>query len=157
MKDLTLCFLVRPGQVLLAMKKRGFGEGRYNGVGGKVEAGETIAQAAIRELSEEIEVGVFEENLKPHGSIKFHFDDDVERILHVHIFLIENWHGDPSETEEMKPKWFDTDAIPYETMWLDDPHWLPQVLAGETVSGDCYFTSFGAQGGELRDVQLTFS
>jgi 8-oxo-dGTP pyrophosphatase MutT (NUDIX family) len=35
------------------MKKRGFGNGKYNGFGGKVENGETIQQAAIRETIEE--------------------------------------------------------------------------------------------------------
>jgi len=34
------------------MKKRGFGAGRYNGFGGKVEPGETILQGAQRELQE---------------------------------------------------------------------------------------------------------
>ena len=38
------------GRLLLGMKKRGFGAGYYNGFGGKVEAGETIAQAAAREV-----------------------------------------------------------------------------------------------------------
>jgi 8-oxo-dGTP pyrophosphatase MutT (NUDIX family) len=35
------------------MKKRGFGHGKYNGFGGKVEKSETISQAAIREMYEE--------------------------------------------------------------------------------------------------------
>ena len=48
MKQLTLLFLVRDDQILLAMKKRGFGEGRWNGVGGKVEKDETVEQAMIR-------------------------------------------------------------------------------------------------------------
>ena len=36
--------------MLLGQKKRGFGEGYYNGFGGKVEPGETVAQAAAREV-----------------------------------------------------------------------------------------------------------
>ncbi|MEK7504190.1 MAG: hypothetical protein AAB550_01680 [Patescibacteria group bacterium] len=36
MKQATLCFLVKDNQILLAMKKRGFGVGKWNGVGGKV-------------------------------------------------------------------------------------------------------------------------
>lgn len=39
--------------VLLGLKKRGFGTGKWNGFGGKVEPGETIRQAAIREMKEE--------------------------------------------------------------------------------------------------------
>ncbi|HET8669978.1 MAG TPA: NUDIX domain-containing protein, partial [Candidatus Saccharimonadales bacterium] len=41
---------------LLAMKKRGFGINKWNGVGGKVDEDETIEQAAIRECQEEITV-----------------------------------------------------------------------------------------------------
>ncbi len=47
-KLFTLLFVLRPGQVLLGMKKRGFGKGRWNGFGGKVHKGESIEEAAIR-------------------------------------------------------------------------------------------------------------
>jgi 8-oxo-dGTP pyrophosphatase MutT (NUDIX family) len=52
-KILTLCLTKEDGMILLGMKKRGFGEGRWNGFGGKVEEGETIVEAAIREMKEE--------------------------------------------------------------------------------------------------------
>ena len=59
MKQTTLCFLLNDrGEVLLAMKKRGFGTGKWNGVGGKVQEGEDIAAAALREIKEEIGVTV---------------------------------------------------------------------------------------------------
>lgn len=47
-KLLTLLFVLEPGRVLLGMKKRGFGEGRWNGFGGKVQGGETVEEGAIR-------------------------------------------------------------------------------------------------------------
>ena len=47
-KVLTLAFLRRSGEILLGFKKRGFGAGRWNGFGGKVEPGETIEQGARR-------------------------------------------------------------------------------------------------------------
>jgi 8-oxo-dGTP pyrophosphatase MutT (NUDIX family) len=41
-RQATLVFVFNPaGDILLAMKKRGFGEGKWNGAGGKVEPGET--------------------------------------------------------------------------------------------------------------------
>ena len=52
-KVLTLLMVVRDGSVLLGEKKRGFGEGFYNGFGGKVEEGETVEEATLRELEEE--------------------------------------------------------------------------------------------------------
>ena len=47
-KVLTLVFIRRQGEILLGYKKRGFGAGKWNGFGGKVEAGETIEEAAER-------------------------------------------------------------------------------------------------------------
>ena len=55
-KLLTLLFVMRPNQVLLGMKKRGFGVGRWNGFGGKVQVGETIEDAAKR-LHDPLNVG----------------------------------------------------------------------------------------------------
>ena len=49
-KLLTLLFVVESDRVLLGMKKRGFGAGRWNGFGGKVDKGETIEEAAKRYL-----------------------------------------------------------------------------------------------------------
>ena len=54
-KKLTLCIIHQHPRVLLGMKKRGFGMGRWNGFGGKVEAGETIEDATRREVGEENE------------------------------------------------------------------------------------------------------
>ena len=59
---LTLCIPIKENGVLLGLKKRGFGSGRWNGFGGKVEEGETIEQATLRELDEEVgikDLGVF--------------------------------------------------------------------------------------------------
>ncbi len=52
-KLLTLCLIQKDGKLLLGMKKRGFGKGRWNGFGGKVNSNESIELAAKRELKEE--------------------------------------------------------------------------------------------------------
>ena len=52
-KVLTLVLLREDNQVLLGMKKRGFGVGKWNGFGGKLEPGETVVEAAAREVKEE--------------------------------------------------------------------------------------------------------
>ena len=48
LKVLTLVFLRKEGEVLLGYKKRGFGSGKWNGFGGKVEPGESVAEGAAR-------------------------------------------------------------------------------------------------------------
>ncbi len=137
-KVCTLVFLRRENQILLAMKKRGFGSDRYNGVGGKIEAGETVEQAMIRECQEEI--GVTPTNfwkVAEHDFIQDEGDDPWR--MYVHVFLCDEWQGEPAETEEMAPEWFDIDEIPYKAMWQDDEFWLPQVLAGKKLYGQFTF------------------
>ena len=53
-KLLTLAFLLDGNRILLGFKKRGFGMGKWNGFGGKVENGETIEQAAKRYIIQDI-------------------------------------------------------------------------------------------------------
>lgn len=54
--ETTLLLLRKENKILLAMKKRGFGAGKYNGVGGKLEKSETPEEAMIREAKEEINI-----------------------------------------------------------------------------------------------------
>ena len=128
-KILTLCLAVQEGRILLGMKKRGFGAGRWNGFGGKVEVGETIEVGAKREMQEES--GVMIERMEKMGIHEFEFAAKRGEILEVHVFRIDVFSGEPRETEEMRPQWFTTDAIPYDEMWTDDIHWLPVFLVGK--------------------------
>ena len=159
MRPVTLCFLVKDNKVLLAIKKRslsGFNVaiGKWNGVGGKVDSGETIKAAAVREISEEIGVKTDEKNLEKVGNIKFYFKDKSEWNQEVHIFLVRDWLGDPKESEEMMPKWYSHDEVPFEDMWQDDKHWLPMVLAGKKVEGSFDFINEGSQidGFDIREI-----
>jgi len=134
-KVLSLLFLRRDNEVLLAMKKRGFGEGRWNGVGGKVENGESIEQAMIRETEEEI--SITPTAYEKVADIRFdEYFKGEPTLMHVHVFVATAWTGEPAESEEMSPKWFTLDQIPYDHMWSDDPFWLPQVLDGKKISAD---------------------
>ena len=136
-KILTLCVVYDEKRILLGMKKRGFGMGRWNGFGGKVEKGETIEQAAHRELKEE--AGITARDLKKRGMLHFSFADNSTGPLEVHVFTANSFAGDPKESDEMNPQWFSHANIPYNTMWPDDKHWLPKVLAGKNVKGVFHF------------------
>ncbi|MEK7465733.1 MAG: 8-oxo-dGTP diphosphatase [Patescibacteria group bacterium] len=133
MFDVTLCFLTRPNEVLLAIKKRGFGAGKWNGIGGKVIPDETIPAAACREIQEEIGVIVRKEDLESRGTIEFFFPHKPEWNQRLHIFFVKSWELEPQESEEMRPLWYAHDQIPYNEMWVDDFHWLPRVLAGKSI------------------------
>ncbi len=126
----TLGFLTEDDRILLGMKKRGFGEGRWNGFGGKLEPGETLEQALIREFAEECEVAV----RNPRKCAELYFDLGMEEFnLIGHIYMMDEYDGAPCETEEMRPRWFHRDELPYDEMWVDDKLWVPQVLRGEKI------------------------
>jgi 8-oxo-dGTP diphosphatase len=137
MRQTTLVLLMQgnpPEQVLLGFKKEGFGKGKYTGFGGKVEPGETLAEAAIRELEEETGVCVREEALRPMGRLAFHFPAKPAWSQTVHVFVAWRWRGRVRESREMRPSWFSVDHVPFEHMWEDGAHWLPRILAGEAIT-----------------------
>ncbi len=135
-KILTLCIIREPARVLLGMKKRGFGAGRWNGFGGKVCEDETIESAARRELYEE--AGIRVKKLKKVGVLDFSFAYNAD-LLEVHIFRGEDMRGDPRESEEMRPQWFSLDEIPFHEMWPDDTYWFPLLLANKSFHGRFHF------------------
>lgn len=142
-------------RVLLGWKKVGFGAGKYGAFGGKLEAGrrehsircghvqsasqvprftleagETLAMAAVRELQEESGLLARPHNLWYTAWLEFLFPacPDWNRI--VHVFRLEFWEGEPEESDEIRPEWFGFDELPLNQMWADAVYWLPQVLLG---------------------------
>ena len=135
----TLLFLRSGDQILLAMKKRGFGAGKWNGVGGKLDAGETLEQALVRESIEE--AGAKPLSWTAVGELDFVQDADTDDPWHMYVYayISDEWEGEPAESEEMRPKWFHVEDIPYADMWDDDEFWLPYVLDGKKVVGEFTF------------------
>lgn len=139
-KDYSLVFVLRntngntifnaerDAEVMLGMKKRGFGAGKINGYGGKLEKGETMDQCAIRELQEES--ALVARSMQRVGFLKFNMHN---KIMNVHVYTTADWSGEAVETDEMKPNWVSCDTLPLNQMWPDDKFWLPLVMAGKKV------------------------
>lgn len=128
--------VIRDNKILLGMKKRGFGVGRWNGFGGKIEEKETIEEGALRELKEEI--GMIATKIDKVGILEFSFQND-HKILEVHIFKVSKFEGEPLESEEIKPQWFKFNDIPFSQMWSDDIYWFPMLLGGKLFKGSFLF------------------
>lgn len=146
-KILTLTIIYQHPRVLLGMKKKGFGAGRYNGFGGKVEKGESIEKGARREVFEE--AGVRPLDMEEVAVIDFEFKDSQES-LEVHVFKSTLFEGEPSESEEMKPQWFDISEVPFDTMWPDDRFWFPLFFEGKKFKAQFLF----GEGDSILDQRI---
>ncbi len=137
LRNVTLVFLIKKSQgritdICLAMKKRGFGINKWNGVGGKVNLNtESIEEAAQRETKEEI--GVLIKELNKVAEIHFYYLNNPDWNQVGHIYFVENWTREPEESEEMSPKWFSVNELPFKDMWPDDIFWLPEVIKGNLL------------------------
>ncbi len=127
----NLLFVVRAERILLIRKKRGFGAGKINGPGGKIDLGETALQSALRETHEEL--GIHPLGAEQRGELHFQFRDGYS--LHCVVFHAPDFSGEPRETDEAIPLWTPLDQIPYEEMWADDRHWLPLLIRGDHFHG----------------------
>lgn len=134
----ALCFLLRESpdgpEVLLGLKKTGFGAGKIVGIGGHVEPGESDADAVIREVYEECGVVLRPADLQDAGTVRFVFPARPEWDMATRLFTATSWLGEPAESVEIAPEWFRVGTLPVERMWQDADHWLPVVLEGGQVN-----------------------
>jgi 8-oxo-dGTP diphosphatase len=134
----ALCFLLRNtpagAEVLLGLKRTGFGKGKVVGIGGHVEPGESAVEAAVREVLEETGVRLQAADLADAGSVRFVFPARPAWDMDTRLFTARRWQGEPAETDEIVPGWFRVDTLPVERMWQDADHWLPVVLEGGKVN-----------------------
>jgi 8-oxo-dGTP diphosphatase len=147
MRDATLCYVFDEDEVLFIEKKRGHGEGRYVGPGGKVQGGESYAEAAIRETREE--TSIVPESVEKMGELDFYFADNP--FMCVHIFRSELYSGAAEESTEAAPVWLAVDSLPYDQMWEADKHWLPHLLDEETFTGTFIYDE---EGDDLQEYTL---
>ena len=154
MKHVTELLVVSDArqQILLGVKQRGFGQGKTVGFGGKLEAGETVAEGAARELHEETGLRVAPDQLNEVAVLTFHFPARPDWGHVIHVFVVRGWAGEPADSEEITAEWHDLDAIPYDKMWDDAHLWLPRILAGERLQAT--FT-YGDDNETVQDHHIT--
>jgi len=140
----TVTIIIDNDKVLLQKKTQGrFGEGKWNGPGGKLKPGETPEECAMREVKEE--TGLRVRDVRLHGALKHYFGDVDEPTWVVYQFAATDYKGDIKESEEGELRWFPVDEIPYEEMWQDDEHWLPLLLEGKRFEGEFHFNKDATQ------------
>ena len=133
----TVCYIIDGKKLLMIKRAEGlFGAGKWSGLGGKVEAGESKEQACVREVFEES--GLLVGGLKYHGSLEFRFENTQESII-GYVFSTRSFRGQLTESSEGILRWIDFDEIPYSEMWVDSRYWLPLLIEGKDFNGEFHF------------------
>ncbi len=126
-------FVIKDDKVLLGLRKKvsnNLGKNLYAGIGGKVEPNESFDNALVREFKEE--AMVFPTKFNEVGTVVFTWLSKPKWNLFVKVYKVDEYSGELSETEPIKPEWFDIDKIPYnKNMWKDNKYYVPKVLSGE--------------------------
>ncbi len=153
----TVCFPVKDGKVLLGMKTDKIGAGCWNGYGGGIEEYETIEQAAVRELQEEVGLEVKEKDLEKIAVIDFHNikTDEVRFVCRVHFFKTSVWNGKPKEVSGevmVTPTFFNINNLPLGDMMLADRQFVPHILKGKKIEGEAWY---GPYQKELLDIKVS--
>ncbi|MEN9361677.1 MAG: hypothetical protein RL095_3212 [Verrucomicrobiota bacterium] len=133
--EATLVYLKRGRQWLMLHRGGRPGDihaGKWNGLGGKVDAGESPLECAVREVREES--GLEVRSLQACGHLSFPlFKDAID--WSVHVFLCDDFDGEPGPCSEGSLEWVDESQLLELNLWEGDRHFLPHVIAGSRFHG----------------------
>lgn len=147
MKIATLCYVRRAGKTLMVhriKKANDMHQGKWNGLGGKLEPGETPEECAIREIYEES--GLIVKNLVFKGMITFPgFANDED--WYTFIFVVDDFAGQLIDSPEGNLEWIDRDKLFQLNLWDGDRvflNWLdrPGFFSAKFVYQDGQFIDY---------------
>lgn len=131
MRETTLCYIEREGRYLMlhrTKKENDLNGGKWIGVGGKLEPGETPNECVLRETREE--TGLSLTSYKQVGIIHFILpkweDEDT------YLYVADSFEGELTECDEGDLEWIPKEEIMNLRLWEGDRVFLPPMMAGET-------------------------
>jgi 8-oxo-dGTP diphosphatase len=133
MKLATLCYVKHNGQTLMihrVKKSNDIHAGKWNGLGGKLEPGESPEQCVIREVREE--AGLELRNPRYHGLLMF--ADFKTEDWYVWVFTATEFNGGLIESPEGHLKWIPDEEITSLPLWPSDFIFLPWLEGGKIFS-----------------------
>jgi 8-oxo-dGTP diphosphatase len=151
MKLATLCYLKRPGQTLMIHRTKKVDDihaGKWNGLGGKMEPGETPEECVLREIREE--AGLIARNPQLKGFLTFPgfaFDED----WYAFVFVVYEFEGELIDSPEGVLRWVDDASLLDLNLWEGDRFFLPWLERPGFFSG-----KFTYQDGRLADHGVVF-
>lgn len=88
--------------------------GVYGIPAGRIEEGETLIQAAIREVAEEVGLKIREEDLMPIDKTyeaKIEREDGKTKEFSLDAFVCNKYEGSPEESNETIPEWVEISKL----------------------------------------------
>lgn len=147
----TLCYLQRDGHTLMVYRNKkanDIHEGKWNGLGGKFEAGETPEECVRREMLEE--TGLTIQNPKLCGLLmfpKFKGND-----WYVFVFTATEFSGDLIDNSpEGRLEWIPDEKMPTLNLWESDHIFMPWIQEEKFFSA-----KFEYDGDKLRGYNAVF-
>ncbi len=135
MKLATLCYLRKNGKTLMihrVKKENDMHAGKWNGLGGKFEPGESPQECARREIQEEC--GLTPKDLILKGIITFPAFYEFED-WYTFIFLVPEFEGQIIDSNEGNLKWIPNEELLDLNLWAGDRVFLPWLEQEKFFSG----------------------
>ncbi|MBI4373227.1 MAG: 8-oxo-dGTP diphosphatase [Candidatus Omnitrophica bacterium] len=136
MKLATLCYVKKDGRTLMMHRNKRAGDihdGKWNGLGGKLDFGETPEEGVIREVKEES--GLVIKNPSLRGILTFPAFKD-EEDWYVYVFVAHEYSGEFAvESREGELKWIEDEKLFGLPLWEGDPIFLKWIEEGRFFSG----------------------
>lgn len=135
MKLATLCYLRRGGKTLMLHRIKKSGDihaGKWNGLGGKIESGETPEECVIREVREESGLTIVSPRL--HGFLTFP-SFAQEEDWYAFVFTARHFSGTLVDSTEGDLRWVDDQELFSLNLWEGDLIFLPWLEGDRFFSG----------------------
>ena len=129
-------------------KENDYHEGKWNGLGGKFEAGESPEDCAIREMKEETGLDVKSPIMK--GFITFPNFDGVDD-WYVFVFVFKEFEGELIDSPEGHLEWINNDKLTELNLWEGDKIFLPWLFQDKFFSA-----KFDYENGKFVDYSVDF-
>ena len=130
MKMTTLCYIEKEGKYLMlhrVKKHHDINAGKWIGVGGHVENGETPEECLLREVKEE--TGLRLTSYRLHGLVTF-LSDVCEPEL-MCVFTADAFDGEMVECDEGELAWVEKSDVLGLPTWEGDRVFLERLLSGD--------------------------
>ena len=151
MKMTTLCYIEKEGKSLMlhrVTKHHDINAGKWIGVGGHVENGETPEECLLREVKEE--TGLRLTSYRLHGLVTF-LSDVCEPEL-MCVFTADAFDGEMIEYDEGELAWVEKSDVLALPTWEGDRVFLERLLSGD----DRFFSiKLRYEGDKLVEKKIT--